>query len=112
IAGGEVSERLRRAEGDDEGEDRRARAQTEILFADQWQNASLQADHAPDEGVQRDEQPELAGVRAQTEPDRRVHARADTLPERFVATICSCSAGGAGMSAASASAHASGSATA
>ena len=112
ITGGQVRERLRSAESDDESEDRGGRGETEVLLADQRQHASLQADHAADERIQCDEQPELAGVRAQTEPDRRRHAGAATVPERFAATIRSCSSGRGGTSESRASANASGSASA
>ena len=44
-AGGEVGQRLGGAEGDDEGEDRRGRAQPEVLLADERQHAPLEADH-------------------------------------------------------------------
>ena len=110
VAGGEVGQRLRGAEGDHEGEDRRARLKPEVLLADERQHAPLQPDHAADERVQADEERELARVDAQAEPNRR-HAAAPTLPERFAATIRSCSAGRGGRSASSASANASGSAS-
>ena len=112
LAGGEVRERLGGAEGNDEGENRRGRAQPEVLLAHERQHTSLEADHGADERVQPDEQAELAGVRAQPEPHRRRHAGAPTLPDRLAPTIRSCSAGRGGMSATSASAKASGSASA
>ena len=43
--------RLRGAEGDDEGKDRRLRAEPKILLADQRQDAALEADHRPDQGI-------------------------------------------------------------
>ena len=55
-AGGEVRERLRDAERDDEGEDRGGRVEAEVLLADERQHASLEPDHRPDERVQPDEQ--------------------------------------------------------
>src|SRR5205823_13951748 len=100
------------AEGDDEGEDRRGRAEAEVLLSDQRQHASLQPDHAADERVQADEERELAGVGPQAEPDRRAHARAAMVPARLAATIRACSAGRGGMSATRAAAKASGSASA
>ena len=70
-AGTEVRERLRDTERDDEGEDRDARLEAELLLADEGQDASLETHHRPDEGVESDEQRELRGVRAEPEPDRR-----------------------------------------
>src|SRR5581483_4883815 len=93
------------------GENRRARAQSEVVPADQRQHASLEADHRADERVQADQKRELARVRAQTEPNRR-HAGTPGLPARLAATIRPCSAGRGGTSASSASANASGSAIA
>jgi hypothetical protein len=69
VAGGEVRERLGEAERDDEGEDRRVRAQGEVLLPDQREDAPFETDHRTDQRVQRHEQRELAGVRAQAEPD-------------------------------------------
>jgi hypothetical protein len=86
--GREVRERLRRSEGDDEGEDGGRRAKSELLLADEREDAALEADHRPDEGVERDQQPELPSVGAKPEPDARGHARAARVPERFAATIC------------------------
>ena len=82
----EVRERLRQAEGDDEGEDRRLRGEVEVLLADQRQDGALEADHRADERVDPDEQGELAGVRAQTELDV-AHAGRWVRPLRFAATI-------------------------
>ncbi len=70
-AGTEVREGLRDAERDDEGEDREARLEAELLLADEGQHASLETHHRPDEGVEPNEQRELRGVRAEPEPDRR-----------------------------------------
>src|SRR5439155_2738602 len=112
VAGGEVGQRFRGAEGDDEGENGGAGAQAEVVLPDQRQHAPLQTDHGADERVQANQQCELAGVGAQAEPDRRAHAGVLTPPLRLAATICSCSAGGGGMSATSASANAAGSANA
>src|SRR5205823_3566466 len=109
LPGGKVGQRLGRAEGDDEGEDRRGRMQPEVTLADQRQHASLQADHRADERVEPDENRELAGVRAQSELHRRAHAGAPTVPERLAATIDFWSAGGGGASASNSSANASGS---
>ena len=47
------------------------RGEAEVLLADERQDAALESDHRADEGVQPDEQPELAGVRAQAELNRR-----------------------------------------
>ena len=68
-AGGEVHQRLGDAEGDDEGEDRRLRAEPEVLLADQRQDAALETDHRANKSVDADQQCELAGVRSQPEPD-------------------------------------------
>ena len=51
------------AESDDEAEDRALRRQTEVVLADQRKHAAFEPDHCADEGVERDEQCELAGVR-------------------------------------------------
>src|SRR5207253_2928106 len=108
----QVRERLGGAESDDEGEDRRRRAETEVLFADERQHASLQTDHSANERVQADQQRELVSVGAQAEPDRHAHTGVASLPARLAATIRSCSAGRGGISATSAAAKASGSASA
>src|SRR5207248_1173974 len=111
-AGSQVRERLGRAESDDEGKDRRGRAEPEVLLADERQHAALQTDHAPDERVQGDEQRELPRIGAQAELDGAGHATAPTEPARLATTIRSCSAGGGGISASSASAKTSASVTA
>src|SRR5581483_4162355 len=95
------------AEGDDERENRGRGGEPEILLADQRQHAALEPDHRADKRVQRDEQRELACVRAQPEPDRRRHAVVGTVPTRFAATIRSCPAGRGGRSVTRASANAS-----
>ena len=48
---------------DDEREDRRARAQSEVLLADERQHAALESEHATDERVQPHEERELTRVR-------------------------------------------------
>ena len=45
------------------------RVEPEVLLADERQHAALEPDHRADERVQRDEQAELARVRAQPEPN-------------------------------------------
>jgi hypothetical protein len=57
-------------EGDDERRYGGARAQAEVVLADQRHGGALEPDHRPDEGVDRDEQGELRQVLAQPEPDR------------------------------------------
>src|SRR5881392_3500290 len=106
-AGSQVRDRLGRAESDDEGKDRRGRAEAEVLLANQRQHAALETDHAADECVQTYKKRELVRVGAQTESDVAAHAAAPTQPARLAATIRSCSAGGGGSSATSASAKAS-----
>src|SRR3954464_229268 len=107
LAGEQVCGRLRGAEREHEGEDRRGRAEAEVLLADDREHAALQPDHRAHERVQPDEQAELGRVRAQAEPHRQAHAGTTALPERFAATIPSCPAGRGGMSATSAAANAS-----
>src|SRR5262249_48149285 len=109
VAGGQVRERLGDAEGDHEGEDRGARAQSEFLLPDEREHAPPEPDHGADEGIQPDEERELARVRAQAEPDAG-QAGTPASPTRFAATIRFWSAGRGGMSASRASAKASGSA--
>ena len=58
----------------------------EVLLADQRQNGALEADHRADEGVDPDEQRELARVRAQAELNV-AHADWSARPLRFAATI-------------------------
>src|SRR5205823_12780993 len=106
-ARGQIRDRLAGAESDNERKDRRGRADTEALLTDQRQHAPLETNHAADERTQRDEQRELPGVGAQSEPDLARHAGAPTQPARLAATIRSCSAGGGGSSATNASAKAS-----
>ena len=65
-AGAEVGQRFREPERDDEGQDRGAGAEVEVLSADERQRRALEADHHADEGVDRDEQRELRGVLAQS----------------------------------------------
>src|SRR5207237_3982836 len=91
--GGEVRERLAEPEGDDEREDRRRRAQAELVPADERKHAPLEADQGPDKQVQGNEQRELARVRTQPEPHALRHATAPTSPARLAATIRSCPAG-------------------
>src|ERR671936_1348966 len=99
-AGEEVRERLRRAEGDDEGEDRRLRAEAEVALADERQHAPLESDERADERVQPDEERELRRVRPQPEAHgRRGHGRTATAPRLLAATISAWSAGGGGKSA-------------
>src|SRR6266511_2512150 len=110
-ARGQIGDRLGGAEGDDEGQDRRGRADVEVLPANQRQHAPLEPDHAADERVQCNEQRELRCVRTQAELYRG-HASAPSRPARFAATIRSCSSGAGGISASNASAKASASARA
>jgi hypothetical protein len=60
----QVRERLRDAEGDDEGENRPLGLESEVALADEREDAPLQPDHCADERVQADEQGELGGVGA------------------------------------------------
>src|SRR5204862_8340244 len=111
-AGSQVRDRLGRAESDDEGKDRRGRAEAEVLLANQREHAALETDHAADERIQGDEQRELSCVGAQAELNAVGHATAPTEPARLAATIRSCSAGGGGISASRAAANSSVSVTA
>ena len=77
---GEVGERLRHSEGDDEGENRTRRGEAEVVLADQRKDAALEADHRSDQSVQRDEQRELGGVGAQAQLCG--HARQSTQAPR------------------------------
>ena len=106
-AGPEVGDGLREAEGDDEGQDRGGRVEAELALADERQHAALEPHHGADKGVERDEQAELRGVRAEPERRRqRCSPRRDGAPARFCATIASCSGGRGGVSWRSASANA------
>src|SRR5207248_3357956 len=98
------------AEGDHEGQDRRARAQPEVPLAHDRQHAPLETDERAYEHVQPDEQCELAAVRAQPKTNGGAHAGSATVPARLAATIFCCSSGGGGMSASRASAKAAASA--
>src|SRR5438093_273533 len=60
--------RFRDTESDDEGENRRARDEMEILLTDKRQHTALEPDHRADKRVQADEEAELRGVRAQPKP--------------------------------------------
>ena len=99
-AGGEVRQRLRDAEGDDERQHRRARGELEVVAADERQRRALEADHRADEGVDGDEQRELRGVLAQPQPDGGGgHATSATgRPVRLAATISAWCSGAGGMS--------------
>src|SRR5712692_831643 len=104
--GGEVRQRLGGAEGDDEREDRGVGAETEVLLADERQDAPLEADQRPDERVQANEEGELRRVRPQPEANRaRSHRRTAAAPRLFAATISAWSAGGGGTSTRSARAN-------
>ena len=113
-AGGQVRERLGDPEGDDEAEDRALRGEAEVALADEREHAPFEPDHGADEGVQADEERELAGVLAKPEPgcrrscpsrDGPAAIRGDDLP--LVA-----GAGGRSTSSASAKLAASGCASA
>jgi hypothetical protein len=102
-AGGEVRERLGDAEGDDEGEDGALRGEPEVVLPDQREHATLEADHRADEGIQRNEQSELAGVGPQSEPNGDGgHRRAGESPRRLAVTIDAWPTGGGGTSTSSA----------
>src|SRR5207248_11154718 len=68
-AGGEVGERLRQPESNYERQDRRARAEPEVMLANQRQRRALEPDHRADERRYGDEQRELSQVLAQAELD-------------------------------------------
>ena len=105
-AGGQIGDRLGGTEREHEGQDGGARAQPEVMLADQRQDASLQADHPTDERVERDQERELGGVLAQAEANRHGHAGVLVAPRRLAATIRACSGGAGGVSLTSASANA------
>jgi hypothetical protein len=65
----EIRQRLGDAEGDDEREHCRARAQAEVLLPDERQRRALEPDHRSHERVDGDQQRELGGVLAQPELD-------------------------------------------
>src|SRR6266496_6635471 len=85
-AGAKVGERLRDTESDDEGENRRARDQMEILLTDQRQHTALEPNHGADERVQADEEAELRSVCAQPEPNVD-HVRARGRHSRLTLSI-------------------------
>ena len=60
---------LGQAEDEDEGQPGGVRLEAELALPQQGQDGALLAEHAADEGVDRDEQGELGGVLPQPEPD-------------------------------------------
>ena len=87
VASGEIGERLGGTERHDEGKNRGAGPQPEVVLADQRQHAPLKAHHAADERVQSDQKRELPPVRPQPQPDGFAHAGVVTPPARLAATM-------------------------
>ena len=99
-AGAQVRERLGQPERDDERQHRGLGRQAELLVADQRESRALQADHGPDERVERDQQRELRRVLAQPELDAAVVHRTPVSgrPARLAARISAWRSGAGGMS--------------
>ena len=86
-----------------------ARAEAEVVLADQRQGRALEADHRADQGVDRDQQRELGEVLAQAELDLPLAqaGAASGSPERLAATISAWCSGAGGMSSSSAATNSS-----
>ena len=78
--GREIRERLCSTEGNDERENGTLRRESEVVLADEREDAPLEPDHSADEGIERDEERELARVRPQPEANGNLgHISADAL---------------------------------
>src|SRR5439155_10845254 len=77
LAGEEVRQRLHDAEADEKGENDGFRNEAKVGLGDQREDGALEPHHGTDEGVDHDEQRELAPVWAEAEPDggRRLRQR-------------------------------------